>query len=286
MTKTLIAIFLIFFIGKEISHAQNYNKIMGKAIKKSIGDDLKGYQTFSYPTDNFGLITSYNEAAVDENFICDMWDCIGVDTAKSSSATWLDMNKFAAVGGGGSLNLSEKDQKQLAIGVILPKIFSIIGVNAKVNNDKTTQITINIGKAYLRKLRRQPMVDYLRKLDKTTELAKAFSNGTLVLAVADCVIEDLSVEVKVGKQDSIALAAKIGTVPGSTVASKIFSDASLSVAVTRNLSGTYTFKVNHPVIYARLLKKQPTSSALEGDDSFDDWGLVNEKRFVPPPARK
>ncbi len=282
MPKTLIILALIFFLGKEVCHAQNYNKIMGKAIKKSIGDDLKGYQTFSYPTDNFGLITSYNDAAVDQNFICDMWDCIGVDTAKSSSASWLDMNKFAAVGSGGSINLSEKDQKKLAIGVILPKVFSIIGVNAKVNNDKTTQVTINIGKAYLRKLRRQPMVDYLTKLDNSSLLKQAFSNGTLVLVVADCVIEDLSVEVKVSKQDSIALDAKIGTTTGSSVASKIFSDASLSVAVTRNLSGTYTFKVNHPVIYARLAKKQPTSLALEGDDTFDGWTVVERPLYVPP----
>jgi hypothetical protein len=283
MSKSLIFLSLILFLGTKISYAQNYNKIMGKAIKKSIGNDLKGYLPFSYPTDNFGLITSYDESAVDENFICDMWSCIGVDTAKSNSATWLDMNKFAAVGAGGSITLSEKDQKNLAIGALLPKIFSIIGVNTRVNNDRTTQLSINIGKAYLRKLRRQPMIDYINQLDKSSLLYKSFSNGTLVLVVADCVIEDLSVEVKIDKQHSSALDAKIGAIPGSTVASKVFSDVSLTVAVTRNLSGTYTFKINHPVIYARLAKKQPLSQPLEGnDDTFDDWTIVKKPLSVSP----
>lgn len=277
MLKTLIILMFAFFLGKDVANAQNYNKIMGKAIKKSIGNDLKGYQTFSYPTDNFGLITSYNSTTIDENFICDMWNCIGVNATKTDTDTWLNLSNYAAVGEGGSISLSEKDQKKLAIGVILPSVFNVIGVNANVKNDKTTQVTINIGKAYLRKLRKQPMVDYLNKLDNASLLKQAYANGKLVLVVADCVLQDLSVEVKLNKQDSISLAAKID----QGAPSKIFSNVSLSVAVSRNLSGTFTFKVDHPVVYARLAKKQPATMALEGEDNFDNWNVVTEKLFVP-----
>ncbi|WP_316814478.1 hypothetical protein [Pedobacter nyackensis] len=284
--RQLLLLLLGFFLqGREMANAQNYNKLMGKAIKKSIGTDLKGYQTFSYPTDNYGLITSFNKSAMTENFICDMWNCIGVDNINSKSENWLDMNGFAAVGGGGSIDLSEKDQRKFALNILLPKIYDMIGFSGKIKNDKTTQVTVTIGKGYIRMLRKKPILDYIKS--SSGPLKNAYDNNNLVIIVADCVIDGLSVAIQVDKKDSLALESKL-QIPANTVAGKIFSDASLSLAITKDVSGKYTFKVSHPVIYARLAKKQPISEELEGDTSitFDKWLDVNENEYLNHTVQK
>lgn len=246
---------------------------MGKAIKKAIGSDLKGYQIFSYPTDNFGLITSYENSVSDENFLCDMWNCIGVNNTNTENLDWLKLNNFAGIGSGGTIELSQKKKTKVAIDIILPKIYDVVGVTGGFKKESTTEINITIGKAWLRKLRRDEIIEYINKLDNTKSVKRAFNNGNLVLVVADCVIENITVSVKVDQETASKLDAKLG-VTGTSVATKIFQDMSLSVVVERTSSGTYTFKVSHPVIFARLSKKQPGAGSLGAEENFKDWSIV------------
>ncbi|NWL03616.1 hypothetical protein DM790_22585 [Flavobacterium collinsii] len=255
---------------------------MGKAVKKAIGSDLKGYQIFSYPTDNFGLITSYENSVSDLNFLCDMWNCIGVNDETVDSENWLKLNNFAGVGGGGTITLSEKNKTKVAVDVILPKIYDVVGLTAGFKKDQTKEINITIGKAFLRKLRREPIIDYINSLNSDKSLKKAFDNGNLVIVVADCVIESITVSVKVDQVIGGNIDAKLG-ITGTNVASKIFQDAQLSVNVEKNSSGTYTFKVLHPVIFARLAKKQPSGGSLSSDEYFNDWESVG---YNSDPSKK
>ncbi|MDO3423961.1 hypothetical protein QWT87_03595 [Chryseobacterium sp. APV1] len=244
---------------------------MGEAIKKAIGNDLKGYKIFSYPTDNFGLITSYENSLSDGNFLCDMLNCIGIND--SAQVDWLSLNDFAGVGSGGSITLEEKQKSKFAVEVLLPKIYDVVGINGGFEKEKETVVTLNIGKAYLRKLRRDKIVEYIEKLDNSKSIKRAFLNGKLVLVVADCVIENMSVTVKVDQEISASLDAKLG-VTGSTVAAKVFQDASLSVKFEKKSEGVYTFSISHPVIFARLTKKQPTAGYLNNDEFFESWETV------------
>lgn len=273
--KNLI-IFTFFLAGafNSIINAQNYNRIMTKAIKKAIGTDLKEYQTFSYPTDNFGLITSYQNSATDANFLCDMWNCIGINSSNIIDKTnWLSLNNFAAVGGGGSIELSNKDKSKIAIEVVLPKIYNVIGITGEFKKEKNTEITISIGKAYLRKLRRDEIIKYINNLDNSKSIKQNYINGSLVLIVADCVIEDMAVKVKVNQNMASNIDAKIG-VSGTSTGAKIFQDSSLSVGVEKLSDGVYNFSISHPVIFARLAKKQPSAGALGENQDFSDWKTV------------
>lgn len=274
MKKSMVTlgIFLSTIIWKE-TIGQNYNKIMGVAIKKAIGSDLKDYQIFSYPTDNFGLITSYENSVSDANFLCDMWNCIGINNTNSNTANWLNLNNFAGIGGGGTIELSQRKKNKVTVDAILPKIYDVIGISGGVNKNRTTDIDIVIGKAYLRKLRRDEIIQYINNLDNSKSLKRAYNNGTLVLVVADCVIENLSVSVKVDDEISAKLDAKLG-IAGTTIASKIFQDLSLSVSAEKNSTGHYTFKITHPVIFARLTKKIPSTGSLETNDDFTNWLTV------------
>ncbi|MDR3678914.1 MAG: hypothetical protein P4L41_03035 [Flavipsychrobacter sp.] len=267
---SLITAFILL-VSYQQCLAQNYNRIMGRAIKRAVGKDLRGFQTFSYPTDNFGLITSYVNSVSPENFICDMWNCIGVNsTAGLSSIEWLKMKDFAGVGSGGAITLSQQRKTKLAINVLLPKIYDVIGITGGFSAERTTNITISIGQAYFRNLRKDPMTSYINGLDNSSSLKKAYLNGNLVLIVSDCVIEDLSVSVTVNSEDSAKINAKFG----DAATSKIFSDASLSVEVDRSSTGTYTFKVSHPIIFARLAKKQPSAGTLGAENNFDSWKSI------------
>lgn len=276
MSRLLLLSLMVLFGGLAAS-AQNYNKLMGKAIKKAIGNDLKGYETFSYPTDNYGLITSFdNKSTKAKNFICDMWNCIGLERPTESTADWLSMKGFAAVGAGGSVELTDKEKKTFALKVLLPKIYDVVGVTASVENEKTANVTLSIGKAYIRMLRKKPILDFIKTLNKSYPLREAFDENRLAIIVADCVIDGLSVTVEVDQKKAAEFDSKFN-LPANTVAGKILSDGELSLSVSKNNIGSYTFKVNHPVIYARLAKKQPASGELsEIDDKalFEDWETV------------
>ncbi|WP_431294145.1 hypothetical protein [Pedobacter sp. P26] len=118
----LLLLSLMVLLGSVTANAQNYNKLMGKAIKKAIGNDLKGYETFSYPTDNYGLITSFdNKSTKAKNFLCDMWNCIGQERPATSSPDWLSMKGFAAVGAGGSVDLTDEEKRPLHSKSCFPK---------------------------------------------------------------------------------------------------------------------------------------------------------------------
>lgn len=274
MKKTiyLASAFFLTLCTNNLSFAQNYNKIMGKSIKKAIGDDLKGYKVFSYPTDNFGLITSYENSLSEDNFLCDMLNCVGFNDP--NGANWLNLNDFAAVGGGGAISLKEKKKSKFAIEVLMPKIYDVVGINAGFEKEKETEITLNIGKAYIRKLRRDKIVDYINSLDNSKSIKRAFINGSLVLVVADCVIDNMSVTVKVNQKISTKLDAELG-ITGSTVAAKVFQDTSLSVQFEKKSEGVYTFTISHPVIFARLIKKQPGAGYLGNEDNFESWSKVD-----------
>jgi hypothetical protein len=203
-----------------------------------------------------------------------MWNCIGVSSPSTGTNNWMKLNDYAGIGEGGTINLTENKKKKVAINVLLPKVYDVVGVTGGFNKNTTTNININIGKAYLRKLRRDPIVEYINTLDASKSMKKVYDKGSLVLAVADCVIEDLSVTVSVDNNTSTELDTKLG-ITGTSVAAKVFQDASLSIKLEKNTNGTYTFKVSHPVIFARLFRKQPAAGSLGTQDDFSDWPIVS-----------
>ncbi|WP_431294144.1 hypothetical protein [Pedobacter sp. P26] len=158
----------------------------------------------------------------------------------------------------------------------------MVGLTSNIENEKTAKVTLAIGKAYIRMLRKKPILDYIKTLDSSIPLKEAFDEGRLAIIVADCVIDGLSVTVEVDQKKAAEFDSKINF-PTNTVAGKILSDGELSLSVTKDNVGTYTFKVSHPVIYARLAKKQPSSGELSADDDkalFDDWGPVDSGEFA------
>ena len=268
-----IAGYSIMLIGVGSCATSNYTKIMSKSVKNVIGTDINQYQLFSYPTDNFGLATIYANSTNDIDFICDMWNCIGKSAPNDNKAEWMNLAGYSANGNGASITLTDKEKKSVAYNAILPKIYDVIGISANGSTTLNTQVTLSFSQATLRKLRKQAMADYINGLDNSQLVKQAFNNGSLVVVVADCVISDMSVNIKTDNTVANAIDAKINAT-GSGVATKLFSNTSLSVKVDKTATGEYTFTVQHPVIVARLFKKQPSAGALAVDDEFKSWTTV------------
>lgn len=271
-------IFLLSVLSFKTGYCQNYNKIMYKAVKKAIGHDLKGYQIRSYPIDNMGLITSYNNTQ--DDFICDMWACIGRAAPPSGTEEWIKMDNFAGEGSGGSITLSESKRKKVAINFALPKIYNALGIEADFKSIKKRDVSLFVSRAHIRYLRKDTMELYIQKLPVNSNLRKAYEAGNLVMVVRDCILDDLEVTVKVDDSTATKLDAKMKAMEG-TVAANVLSEGNLSIQIEKGVTGTYVFKVKHPVVFATLTKKQPGAGLLGVKDDYLDW---NEIPLRPDPS--
>ncbi|MFX1707162.1 hypothetical protein PV783_24555 [Chitinophaga sp. CC14] len=272
-TRKLLFILSLFFLPSLV-HSQNYSKIFQDAVKKTIGDDIKKFKTFSYPTDNYGLLTTYERKVNLGNMLCDMMYCI--DTSSGKNKDWLNLNGYAAVGKGGPVEMEQELKNSWGAEVVLPKIYKILGISTDVSVDKKIDVNVSIDGAYIRTMRKQLMSSHINSLSKDDPIFKAYNNGRLVLIVADCIIEGVTVKVAKTSALNAKLNAKVGA--GDTeVVSKVFSDAKVSVRVDRSVEGDYTIKFDQPLIFATLSKKQPRAGELGSEDNYDDWLDVNNE---------
>ncbi|MCQ6958286.1 hypothetical protein [Mucilaginibacter aquariorum] len=265
-------------------HAQNYNEILMNVIKNEFKKDLRGFQFFNTPTDNYGLITTYMKNTDSKNFECDMYSCIGQKAPASGDAAWLTMNGFAAGGDNGrQITLSQDVNDQVGFNLILPKIMKIIGLNGNFNKNTVKHLELTLGSVYIRQLRKSVMQDYLTKLDHSSRQYQLFNSGQMVLIVGDCVIQSMEVDITLADTTSTSIDAKFGW-QGSTIAAKILDSASVGVKVAKKSAGHYKFTLQHPVIFARLAKKQAKAGelGLAKDSNFDDWVTVDPGVVLDP----
>lgn len=251
-----------------MSSCNNYNRIMRKKVVGLLGRDYKSYKAFSYPTNNFGLVTSYDRRAKDINFICDTWNCLNLDgELPTEPAQLLDINGFAAFGGnGGTITLSEKEKQTLALKAVLPKIYEVIGASASYNQNRIVNVDLQMGQAIPRKLRRTKIIPFISSLPNDNILKQSFNRGDLVLVVSDVIIKNMTVNISVDNEMSAALDAKL------TSSVQNFGDTELKVQGSKTTNGKYSFNITQPVIILRLTKRQPGAGVLEAaDDNFDNW---------------
>ena len=135
---------------------EEYSKVMQQKIKTVLGDDFEGYTWSSYPTDNFGIATSYDPAKGDGfgdmNFLCATWSCLGM-AVPADPEKKLNIAGFADVGNnGGTIKLSEKENTDLAASVVLPEIYQIVKVSADADASTDVKTQMTLGRVYPRKL--------------------------------------------------------------------------------------------------------------------------------------
>jgi hypothetical protein len=279
LTKSLLTLMaIVIALG---SYAQNYSKILKDAIKKSLGNDLKGYDVLDYPMDNCGLLTTYRKNAKPKNFEFDMFD-YGIDKSKLTDTGALSLNGYASVQqGGGTITIDQDMQNKLGVDFILPKIFSVLGLTSKYDKTKIVNLKLTLGPVAFRLLKKANVEPFIKAKPQDSRMYQLFDSGQLVMVVADCVITKMDVEITLKDTSTLGIDAHFGW-KGSTVASKILDSATVGVNVSKQVGGTYKFSLIRPVIFARIASKQPHGGSLEDADKkyFEDWLNVDADQVV------
>ncbi|WP_461642679.1 hypothetical protein [Labilibaculum euxinus] len=264
--KKNFTIGLVLAIVMLLSSCSSYNSIMRKAVKKSLGKDFKDYYAFSYPTNNFGLITSYENKLANENQYCAMVGCLdGIDIPNNKA--WLHLDGLASVGTGAPIRLTESKKTKISVDAVLPKLWNALQIDASVQNERKVETTLNIGPGHVRFINKKKFEEYIESLPSTNKYKQKYESGDLILIVSDVVVEYLSVKIKVDN----ALAAKIDAeIEAGGIGEKL-GKADLNAKLETSTSGTYELTIDRPVIVLRLAKKQSRKKGFRESDNFDDW---------------
>lgn len=61
------------------------NQTLREKLVSALGPDINDYQVLSYPTNNFGVATTYeptsSDIANDKDFLCSTWKCLGLESS-------------------------------------------------------------------------------------------------------------------------------------------------------------------------------------------------------------
>lgn len=263
----------------------NYAALMQKKVQQALGNtgiygNVKDYTWFAYPTNNFGLGTTFaldnsTDKPSEINQECATWRCIGMENAVPTLPE--EVRKFggyADVGGdGGTITLSETEKRDVALKVVLPEIYKVLDLGVGFKNSRTVKTTLSLGRVYPRTLARQKFVDYITALPPTDRRKAAYDRGLLAVAVADYMIDSMDVDIQLDTTRDVDLNAKLSQSLNQVVG----KDAAVNVKVSGGTNGQYRLTVTKPVILATLIRKQPRGGVLGSEDDrrlWKDWDVT------------
>lgn len=254
----------------------NYTKLMQSKVKAALGDDFKGYQWASYPTDNYGVATTYIPDAPGEdpsasNFECDTFKCLGLQLPDDPQKR-LGVGGFAATGTGAPITLSESEKSEIEASLILPKVAAALNIDADFKKTKGITTSLRIGPVTDRRLYRDKYQSVLEKLPPPSRLRTAYLNGSLVYVVADVVASSMEVSIKVDKTQNAALSVKLDD--STKIAQFVAKDSSFKFSIKGDGSGEYKVSIDRPIILATLARRQPSGSVLGAAGGSDGKSVV------------
>lgn len=248
-----------------LAGCDDYGKLMRKKLQSVLGTSPlwagTRYVWFQYPTNNFGVGTTFiltaKEPTPNENTQrCSTYSCFGIETPKTPDGL-RSAGGFADFGVGGVITLTEKEVKSLSVSAVLPKVYEVLNVDVGASVKATTTTKLSLGPACVRVLDKVRYEKVLASLGDDPR-KEAFAAGQLGVVVADVMIQSMAITISVNKESAADLGAsldgKVGAVLGK--------DAKLKVGVSKNVDGTYTLTCDDPVIVAALIKKQSAGNRL------------------------
>ena len=275
-----------------LAGCQHPSEILAKRIKATLGPDVAEYQSLTYPTNDFGVATSYTSTAdkstkvSDADFLCSTWACLDIASAARPQNQGQLMRltvgpvDYAQIGSGAPITLSEEDSTKYAFNILLPKIEGMLDLGVGVASKNVTKIELALGKATKRLLSKPDFEAFITRNGSTPthqKLRERYAEGGLTVVVGDIVIDSIQATVTTSSELAPKIDAKLATIP-----SGIVSDASTSFQITKSGTSTYSIKTTEPVIALRLLKAQPGTSTL----SVGEWKSWPTVRAVDPTVRQ
>lgn len=249
----------------------NYSQGYKDAVVKAFGSDYKNFHVFSFPVDNFGVGTIYvNMPNFQEKNVtnplyrrCIGAECYGVqdvpllappwDPSDEASKRYWSLNNHANLGKSGSISIAEKSQQEAAIKVIIPEIYKIVGGKLSFEEKWVKTSTFKFGSALVRDLKRQGAESYIKN-HPDAAILKAYTDGKLIVTVADVVLTSVSMNTCLDLSVASELQAKLLDSVNNSNGTAVLKGASIEIKVSGGKNGCYELVANHPVIAAVLVK--------------------------------
>lgn len=273
-------VFVICILTCISAYAVDYGKLMADKVKSALGKKaIKGYVFATYPVDNFGVGTAYQNKQSPENFICATWECVGIsDDEKLTSLTdeqklkiIADGVQYATAGSGPSLSLTEEEKKSIGLNAILPKLFQVLDITGDFSHTNDINTTLTTGPISVRILRRPAMMTKLNGPTGNAAEKDASKTGDLVLVYSDIVISSMKIEIKPNPQTKADLDAKLSSALSGKVGKVFSKDSDLSFKLDNSTKGDYSFSVDKPLILAVYAKRQPGPAVLGDQTGWHGW---------------
>jgi hypothetical protein len=261
---TIFALFssCVVAIGMASNPARAWQRELRKLVQRPAD-----YQVIPYPTSNFGVGTVYRPSGrrvTDADLRCQWNDCFQVDTDNLSREQWLSAGGFAAYGdAGGSVQLTTKEQRDVALTYALPRLWTVLGVDGELKKKSVRSVAVELGRAYPRQLQGIKVEDYFNSLPDGA-LKRDFLEGRLALVYADLVVSDMKVKVQFDATTAARLDAALSA-PRNTPAGGA-ADPGLDLTVNSEGGSTYSFLLRDPVVALRLVRRQPQAGTLAAGD--------------------
>ena len=264
-----------------------YAEIMKQAIQSVLGSKgmygtlpTDAYTWFQYPTNNFGIGTSFilpdsTSQPSEANQQCAMWSCVGIANPPEGGSDALSLSGFADYGdNGGTVSLSQDQKCSIAVNAVLPTVYNILNINGSISSSTHTKCDVTLGQVYPRVLKRDKFTAFILAKAADDSMRVAFTTGKLAVAVSDYLITSMKISIHVDKSTDAGLDAGLSSAVGKAIG----KDAKVSFKVSGGTNADYTLEVTKPVILATYIKRQPSAGVLEenanGYRAFVDWGVT------------
>ena len=264
VTYIIIGIIICMIAFTFQSCNDSYTSVMTSAVKKALGKDFKGYHCPSFPTNNFGLMTTYDNDVSAQNMLCAMSSCF--DTLVKNDDNF---GGLADIGSGPAIKLNQNNQISISAKVMPPEISKILKLDAGIDSKTIKSYSLTFGPTYERHLNRLKFDDLINKLPVGNSYKTRFLSGNLIVVIADVVVESMEVTVEVEQNIEANLDAKINS-------GQIITNDTINGEFKKVTTGKYEFKINKPLIVLRLAKKQSKGGLLSTSSTFDDWTIVSD----------
>jgi len=283
--RLLLSVFLsgLFFVQQTL--AIDYGQLMAKKVKEALGSRSNGYTFSTYPVDNFGLGTAYEDRVSPSSELCATWDCLGVNddsqVALMSPTDKLKLKvssvQYADTGDGPELKLSDEEKTALGLKALLPKLAQVLHLSFDFSRSKNLVTSMILGPVTIRTLRRKEMLDHLRGKNAHPLERAAFEKRDLILVYSDIVIGSMQIDLKIDATTGAELDAKLQESLQGKLGGVIGKDSELSFKVNRADKGDYSFQINKPVILAVYTKRQPKAGELGSAQGWSGWASLDVK---------
>jgi hypothetical protein len=283
--RLYLSVFLSLLFCVQQTLAIDYGQLMAKKVKEVLGSRSNGYTFSTYPVDNFGLATAYEDRLSPSSELCATWDCLGVhddsQVARMSSADRLKLKvssvQYADTGDGPELKLSDEEKNALGLKALLPKLAQVLHLSLDLSHSKNLVTSVMLGPVTIRTLRRKEMLDHLRGKDAHPLERAAFEKRALILVYSDIVVSSMRIDLKVDATTDVEIDAALQESLHGKLRQIIGKDSGLSFKVNRADKGDYSFQINRPVILAVYTRRQPKAGELGSEQGWSGWPIADVK---------